>query len=92
MNVAQVVSKRAECSGEQRRQTLRVLPSAHETDKLQNHDQRTRRRFRETKSVHHLAWLEPAVMKERLLRDIRQDRIGAAKSDNGRFAEENSLR
>ena len=47
----------AECGREQRRQTLRVLPSAHESDKLQDHDERSRCRFSETKSVHHLTRL-----------------------------------
>ena len=76
---------------EQRRQTLRVLPSAHEADELQDHDERSRRRFGETKSVHHLARLEPTVMKKRLLRDIRQHGVGAAEGDHGCFAKENSL-
>ena len=77
----------AERRGEQRRQSFRMLPRAHESDELQNHDQRPRRCFGETESVHHLTRLQPAVMKQRLLRDIGQHGVGAAESHDGRFAE-----
>src|SRR5438552_3481606 len=56
--------QRAERRREQRRQTFRMLPCAHKSDELQNHDQRTRSRFREPQSVHHLTRFEPTVMKE----------------------------
>ncbi len=81
----------AERGREQRRQALRMLPAAHEPDELQNHDERARRRLRQAESVHHLPGLEPAVMRERLLRDVRQDGVGAPESDNRGLAEKNAF-
>src|SRR5205085_7324780 len=83
--------KSAEGRGEQRGQTHRLLPTAHEPDKLQHHDERAGGCFREAQSVHHLARREPVIMFHCLLRHIRQDGISAAESDGGRFAEEESL-
>ena len=68
-----------------------MLPRTHEADKLQHHDQRARRSFRETEAIHHLARFEPTVMKERLLRDIRQHRVRAAKGDYGRLTKEQAF-
>ena len=52
---------------------------------------RGQRRLGQTKTVHHLAGREPAVMRESLLRDIRQNGVGAAESDDGRLAEEEAF-
>ncbi len=68
-----------------------LVPSAHETDKLQHHDQRARSCFGQSKAVHHLAGLEPAEILHRLLRDIRQHRVGATESDHRGFAKEKAF-
>src|SRR5438309_4981967 len=65
----------------------RPVPSAHEADELQNHDEGTGCRLRETEAIHHLAGLKPFVMVDRVLGDVRQDGVGAAKSDDSSFAE-----
>src|SRR5437667_373732 len=57
-------------------------PSAH---------QRTRRGLGQTEPIQHLGRGQPMIMLDRLLRDIREDGIGAAKSDDGGFAEKDSF-
>ena len=47
--------------------------------------------FRQAQSIHHLTRLEPAIVKEGLLRDVRQNGISAAKSNNRRFTKENTF-
>src|SRR6476660_4415284 len=39
-----------------------MMPRAHKADELQDHDQRARRRFCQTESVHHLSGFNPAVI------------------------------
>src|SRR5262249_25922971 len=68
-----------------------MLPPAHEAHKLHHHDPRAGRRLGQTQSVHHLSRLEPAIMEERLLGDVRQHSVSAAKGDHGGFAKENAL-
>ena len=46
------------------------------------------RRLRHAEAVEHLARLEPAVVLDRLLRDIGQHRIGAAEGHHRHLAEE----
>jgi hypothetical protein len=68
-----------------------MIPSAHEADKLQHHDERPGSRLGETEAVHHLARLQPSVMGERLLRDVGQKGIGAAECHDRSFAEEKTF-
>ncbi len=68
-----------------------MLPRAHETDELQDHDQRAGRGFRQTETIHHLARFQPAIMKQRLLRNVGQDCVCAAERDHGRFAEKQTF-
>src|ERR1700730_7628951 len=69
---------RAHCPGEKGRQEAGLVPPAHETDKLQHHDQRTWSCLRQPEAIHHLSGLEPAELLHRLLCDVRQHRIGAS--------------
>ncbi len=68
-----------------------MIPAAHEADELQDHDERPGRRFGEAEAIHHLAGREPAVMGEGLLRDVGQNRVGAAESDDRRLAEKEAF-
>src|SRR5260370_25219646 len=68
-----------------------MIPRAEKTDELQNHDQRTRRGLDKTEPIQHLGRGQPMIMLDRLLRDIREHRIGAAESDDGGFAEKDSF-
>src|SRR5882724_1754592 len=68
-----------------------MIPRAEETDKLQNHNERAGRCFGETEPIEHLRRGKPMIMLDRLLRDIREHRIGAAESNDGSFAEKDSF-
>jgi len=83
--------QRAECPGEERRQEAGFVPPAHETDKLEHHDQRPRSCLGESETVHHLTGLEPAKCIDRLLRDVGQHGIGAAEGHDCGFAKEKAF-
>src|ERR1700682_2252132 len=68
-----------------------MLPRAKESDELQNHNERAGGCFGETKSIEHLWSGKPMIMLDCLLGNVRQDRIGAAESDDGCFAEKDSF-
>ena len=78
----------AECCSHERRQTARDVPAAHESDKLEHHDQRTGLGFGQPESVQHLPRLQPVKMLHRILRYILQDGVSAAESYNRCLAEE----
>ncbi len=84
-------NQRTERACEQRRESARMIPAAHEADELQNHDERSRCCLGETEAVHHLTWLKPAIGSGRLLRDVGQNRVGAAEGDHRGFAEEETF-
>jgi hypothetical protein len=59
-----------------------------ESDELHDLDQRARRRLGQAESVEHLAGTQPAVVLDRLLRDVGEHRVRAAEGDGRHLREE----
>ena len=78
----------AEDAGSQRIEPVGSAIGAEKGDELHNQDQRAGRGLGEAQSRQHLAWRQPAVGFDRLLRDIGKNGVGAAEGDDGHFAEE----
>ena len=55
-----------------------LYPASNETDKSNDHDERTRGSFAQGKPIDHLDGSQPVVMFHRTLVDIGQNRIGSA--------------
>ena len=68
-----------------------MLPGADKADELHDHDERAGCCFCQAKSIHHLARLQPAVVKKRLLRDVRQHRVVATEGHDRCFAEKQAF-
>ena len=67
----------------------RMVPAAEKADKLSHHDQGTRGRFRQTKSIQHLTGGEPMMRLDSLLRHVGQHCISPTEGDQCSFAEKN---
>jgi hypothetical protein len=64
-----------------------MIPTAEESNELQDHDERTGRRFGEAESIKHLIGTEPLIMFDRQLRDIGQHGISSTECHERGFAE-----
>src|SRR6266550_1038458 len=78
------------CS-KKRWQATRHVPAAHESHKLEHHDQWARFRFRKAKAVHHLTRLQPVKIFHSILGDVLQHGVSAAKRDDGCLAKEQTF-
>ena len=65
-----------------------MAKGAHEAHELRHHDERAGRRLGHPEAVQHLAGPEPAIGTDRLLGNIGEHGIGAAKGDDRHLAEE----
>jgi hypothetical protein len=74
--------------GQHGRQPAGMPEGRHEADELEHHYQGAGRGLGHAQTIEHLAWLEPAIVLDRLLRHIGQHRIGAPEGDDGHLAEE----
>src|SRR5437899_10602200 len=63
-------------------QPARHVPAAHESHKLEHHDQWAGFRFREAKPVHHLTRLQPVKILHSVLGDVLQHGVSTAKRDD----------
>ena len=79
--------ERPERCGEKRRQVTRMIPTAEEPNELQDHDERTGRRFGKPESIEHLIGTEPLIVFDRQLRDIGEDCIRPAEGHKRSFTE-----
>src|SRR5262245_29041282 len=78
----------AERSGHHGRERTGIAVRRNEAHELQHHDQRPRSGLGHSETIEHLPRLEPAVIFDRLLRDIGEYRIGAAERHHRHLAEE----
>src|SRR5689334_3676678 len=69
-------------------EAIRVIPSGHEADELQYHNQWARRRLRQSQSIYCLRMGNPPVTLSGCLRDVGKNGISAAKSDQRGLCEE----
>ena len=67
------------------------MPCADKADELQNHDQRSGRRFRQAEAIEHFGRAEPLIVFNGLLGDVREDGISAPEGYHGGFAEKQAL-
>ena len=86
--VTQVASRPPSIPAVSGRERSGIAERAHEADELQDHDERAGRRLGHAEAVEHLAGLQPAVVLDRLLGDIGQDRVGAAEGHHRHGGEE----
>src|SRR5437762_96572 len=93
-NIKKARHERCPCADEstqrcsqKRWQAARHVPAAHESHKLEHHDQWARFRFRKAKAVHHLTRLQPV----KILGDVLQHGVSAAKRDDGCLAKEQTF-
>ncbi len=82
---------RTDHAGQHRVQRAGVAVRPHETDELHDLNEGTGSGLGHSEAVQHFARLQPSVGADRLLRDVGQHCIGAAKGHHGGLAEKHSL-
>src|SRR5437016_14537645 len=83
--------KSAQRCSQKWRKAARHVPAAHESHKLEHHDQRPWLCFGEAKSIHHLSWLKPVKMLHSVLSYVLQHSVSTAKRDYRCFAKEQTF-
>ena len=87
-NVTQVVSAAPSTPAATGENGSGIAKGGEEADELRHQDQRPGRRFREAEAVDHFRRGHPAIGRDRLLRHVGEQRIGAAEAHHRELGEE----